>query len=233
MQAHTGVSSLQPPSLSWVSHAQERPHYWEGPLTPHPDTLHCRANLAIFLSLRGPGLLRTGQSSAHPCRARLACHMRPVDSELQGRSLLCSVATGVGLLSYGSASASPLGPRAGKGHPPDGITAEPSSPASCSQPAWPCPSWGGHHFYSCLFLDTLFFTIHLGVVPDGWAGRPPWVGSVEGSPARPPTLPRRCLKCLSSLFLLAPQPCLAEDENSMTLSFSLGAGQTESASPNS
>ena len=196
------MSSLQPPSLSWVSHAQERPHYWEGPLTPHPDTLHCRANLAIFLSLRGPGLLRTGQSSAHPCRARLACHMRPVDSELQGRSLLCSVATGVGLLSYGSASASPLVPRAGKGHPPDGITAEPSSPASCSQPAWPCPSWGGAPF---LFMFIFRYSV-LHYPPGGGAGRLGGEASLGGqcgrvpcpAPNAPPQMPEMPLIALPS-----------------------------------
>lgn len=142
------ASKAQPSRVSphthtpWVTLALRQPHNfhgWERPLTSNPNTSTCKTSLGLFLFLRGPGLLRMGQSSAHPCWARLTWHMRSVDPESQGQSLLCSAAIGLGLPSSGPASVPSLVQWAGKGHPPMESSQNLRAQTSCSQPTWSCP----------------------------------------------------------------------------------------------
>lgn len=128
-------------------------------LTSNPNTFSCRTNRGLFLSPGGPGLLRTGQNSAHPCWVRLAWHTRAADPGLQGQCLFCFAAIGVGFPSSGPASVSPLVHWAGKGHPLNEVIIEPSSPHPLIHgdpdlllPAHSTlPLTEGHHFNSCLF----------------------------------------------------------------------------------
>lgn len=209
VQAHTEASTLQPssraetsrpspPGLTQrVSHEQWHPHSWDAPLTSPANTVRCGAKLAVFLSLGAPAC--SGQDTAAPiCRARLARHTRPVHSELQAPSLPRSVATGVGLLSCGPASASPLVPQAGQGRHQVGtrqtLPAQPPAPSQLG----PAPPGGGAPFTFMLILK--YSVLHF---PTGGRGGLLWWVALP-SP-HPLALPRRCLECLCHCSSLWPR----------------------------
>lgn len=181
-------------------------------------------------------LERTEQCPLPPRWEGLTWHMRPVDSEFQGRNLFCSIATGVGLPSSGCALVSTSVQWAGKGQPLNGVTTQPSSSASwymgtqtsCSQPAWPCPYLGEHHLNLFIFQKLRpFLNFRLGVVLDTYAGRPSQWGVWKGAsaPKTPPQMPEMPL---SLPFLPAQQPCLAEDDSVRAFGFRLRAGLSAS-----
>ena len=107
-----------------------------------------------FPCRQGAGLLRTGQSSAHPCGARLTWHVRPGAPGNRGRSFFCSVTTAVGLQ---AGSDLPQSPRWYSGQE-KGVTTEPlagpwwvGTQTFCLKSTWPRPPLERYQFNSCLF----------------------------------------------------------------------------------